>query len=751
MKFSNYQRAVNPNTINAQVRPVTDENAYGSGGKEWNALGAAIGQINKVAIKQRDDQDAADVMDARNKIMSSLTQNLYGEEGLFTTGVGENARGLTDRTTSLIRQTFEDTAKNYNGRVQYALKGNLSENINNFQRIAAMQEQREHNELLKNNFTNAVTQNNQLAALNYNVDGFATNMIQDNERLMAAYAKTNGWSGSMLQSERRKMITGLIGGAAQAAIAADDMDRADSMLTFWRKDMDQSTWNQLYATVRKRKDSMNTDKSVQDIIAKFTKADGTFDAAGAEKEAQRLYGLDAKRWVSGGGDVQKSNPQLWGIAQETAGILRRHGIEANPDFLYGQMMHESSRGTFSESVKNHNWAGLWGGASGKAYADDHEYAQDYANFYIKNPAYAKAVQAPTAEEFVNGIYDNGQGWMQDTDLASYTKDVDYFGNEGKTAATPDIGSVMTRNSDGVNLDQLTDLTKTKLAMLSQWTYDKYGFYLNATEGYADGTGHSQGSWHYSGQAVDVAQDELEDADTRHAVIAKAKELGLVPLDEYETKSENWTGGHVHFSDHGDALPAGTGGSGGGHWVSGYDKGKLDYVLQKIKAHQTDIDRTKAEQQKNLLDSLQQKIVDAGSAEAATSVVEEYKSQLPADSYIKLRNLKDSYYEVKKSGGGTGGSGGSGGSGNGSGSSGDGLSRGDRGWVNELNLKKTLAYQAMMNGRAYDDSVDDNNFEEYRQSLYKFMGSSAADADDIEWANNELEQLNNDYQKYMPES
>ena len=119
MKFSSYQRAVAPNVPNTPaVQAARDPMAYGGEGKQYSDMAAALGQVTKVATKQQDDQDAADVMDARNKIMTSLTEQLYGDNGLFVTAQGENAKGLTERTTQTIRKTFDDVLKNYDGRVR---------------------------------------------------------------------------------------------------------------------------------------------------------------------------------------------------------------------------------------------------------------------------------------------------------------------------------------------------------------------------------------------------------------------------------------------------------------------------------------------------------------------------------------------------------------------------------------------------------------------------------------------------------
>ena len=147
MKFSSYQPAVAPNVMRPPAVQVSgDVNAYGDvrAGAGLGQLAGAIGQVTAVLAKRQDDMDAASVMEARQKIMTSVTEQLYGQGGLFQTAQGENAKGLTERATDTIRKTFDDVAKNYNRRVQYALKGNLNENMANFQRIAASKEMQEY-------------------------------------------------------------------------------------------------------------------------------------------------------------------------------------------------------------------------------------------------------------------------------------------------------------------------------------------------------------------------------------------------------------------------------------------------------------------------------------------------------------------------------------------------------------------------------------------------------------------------------
>jgi len=106
--------------------------------------------------------------------------------------------------------------------------------------------------------------------------------------------------------------------------------------------------------------------------------------------------------------------------------------------------------------------------------------------------------------------------------------------------------------DGVDSDDETDLTKQKMNLLARDYYNQYGRRLWITS--MARSGDPDESWHNTGQAFDTASDTLEQsAEERQWLIQKGSEYGLTALDEYEHPSANATGGHVHFSDHGDAL------------------------------------------------------------------------------------------------------------------------------------------------------------------------------------------------------
>lgn len=307
MKFSSYTQAVQPNTINnAQVRAVTDPHAYGTGGKEWDALTGAIGQANKVATQIQEQNDTSDTMEARNKIMSSLTENLYGENGLFTTGVGENAKGLTSRTTDLIRKTFADETKNYNGRVQRALQGSLNENMANFQRIAASQEQHEYKDLQATNYASALSLNANNAGITWAVPNSLTSINNDSRRIITDRAKLQGWSGGQVQAEIRKALTQNVSQAVTSAITNENYDRASEILHYNRKDMEQGEYNRLLSAVKAKQETKNNFDTADNIFNQcWDPKTGHFDWTKADKLIEQNSYTHTGGSYSGDDDTDK--------------------------------------------------------------------------------------------------------------------------------------------------------------------------------------------------------------------------------------------------------------------------------------------------------------------------------------------------------------------------------------------------------------------------------------------------------------
>lgn len=301
MKFTTYQQAVEPNVMKPPaVRRTGDVNAYGAGGEGYGKMAAALGQVNKVLAQEQEDRDTADVMKARNEIMTSLTEQLYGENGLFVTGVGENAKGLIERTTAAIHKTYDEISKKYNGRVRFALQGNLNENMSNFQRIAASKEMAEQKAVEKATFDANLSTNAQQAALTWNVNGAPTMYVQNGDTLLLAYAKKEGWSGAQLGKERQSMVTNIAAAAAGAAVESEDYARADEILSRFRNEMDQDTYWKIARIVKKEQDAKDMDREVTRILGDGGVWDGkTFNLARARELVDEVYGEGATKEAGG--------------------------------------------------------------------------------------------------------------------------------------------------------------------------------------------------------------------------------------------------------------------------------------------------------------------------------------------------------------------------------------------------------------------------------------------------------------------
>ncbi|WP_182405936.1 LPD38 domain-containing protein [Mitsuokella multacida] len=110
-------------------------------------------------------------------------------------------------------------------------------------------------------------------------------------------------------------------------------------------------------------------------------------------------------------------------------------------------------------------------------------------------------------------------------------------------------------SDEVSSTNVTPLTDQKMRLLDSAYYNKYGQHLYITS--MKRNGNPDESWHNSGQAFDTADDNLaNNKEARDWLVSEGEKLGLTPLDEYENPSAHATGGHIHFSDHGDPIPEG---------------------------------------------------------------------------------------------------------------------------------------------------------------------------------------------------
>lgn len=642
MKFSSYQPVVNPNTINPPaVQAPKDLEVYGTGGKEWTALAGAVGQATKVFAQKQDDEDAADVMDARNRIMTSLNEQLYGEQGLMTLGVGKNAKGLTDRVTQAIQDTSAEIAKDYNPRVRYALKSTLNDNMLNYQRIATGQENRERESTEQADYQAALNINTQNAGMTWDVTNALTNYENDTRRIILAYGAKRGWTGEQIQSELMGAITKQVASAATAAITAGNYDRAAQILQVNRGKMDQNVYNQLYGSVKQKQDVAKTYTTADDIVNQcWDPTTGRFDW----NKANELIKQNSYRNVGGQGTPGTSSKESFFAAiegQESGG----DSTAVSPAGAVGiyQIMPDnwpswSKEAGYEGADPNDEAAqravgkyklGQYYDQYGPAGAMVAWYAgEENAKRYVKGettdiwgrPWDAPQSNGPSIQGYVDSVMSKLPAGEQNAGGGSggidISKKVYYTVKPGKEGEVTNLG-----HSTWAKLNALAALYEQ--AFGQQDDYEP--FYVTAG---GSTKGHNPGSKHYENRAFDIAMDSLARHPERLQWLQEhAADVGLKPLNEYAGYgNEQWADGdNFHFSDDGgdfdeNAYMGGsTGTAASGETI--YDPTMEKSLRSAVEAALQDRTQAYKQDKQNHFDDVEHAVDTAGSFSAAKALVE----------------------------------------------------------------------------------------------------------------------------------
>nr|DAH78995.1 MAG TPA: hypothetical protein [Caudoviricetes sp.] len=642
MKFSSYQPVVNPNTINPPaVQAPKDLEVYGTGGKEWTALAGAVGQATKVFAQKQDDEDAADVMDARNRIMTSLTEQLYGEQGLMTLGVGKNAKGLTDRVTQAIQDTSAEIAKDYNPRVRYALKSTLNDNMLNYQRIATGQENRERENTEQADYQAALNINTQNAGMTWDVTNALTNYENDTRRIILAYGAKRGWTGEQIQSELMGAITKQVASAATAAITAGNYERAAQILQVNRGKMDQNVYNQLYGSVKQKQDVAKTYTTADDIVNQcWDPTTGRFDW----NKANELIKQNSYRNVGGQGTPGTSSKEAFFAAiegQESGG----DSTAVSPAGAVGiyQIMPDNwpswSKEAGYEGADSNDEAaqravgkyklGQYYDKYGPAGAMVAWYAgEENAKRYVKGettdiwgrPWDAPQSNGPSIQGYVDSVMSKLPAGEQNAGGGSggidISKKVYYTVKPGKEGEVTNLG-----HSTWAKLNALAALYEQ--AFGQQDDYEP--FYVTAG---GSTKGHNPGSKHYENRAFDIAMDSLARHPERLQWLQEhAADVGLKPLNEYAGYgNEQWADGdNFHFSDDGGDfdenayMGGGTGTAASGETM--YDPTMEKSLRSAVEAALQDRTQAYKQDKQNHFDDVEHAVDTAGSFSAAKALVE----------------------------------------------------------------------------------------------------------------------------------
>lgn len=658
MKFTTYQAAVEPNTMHPPaVRVSSDVNAYGSGGEEYGKLGAAIGQVNKVLAQRRDDLDAADVMKARNEIMTSLTQQLYGENGLFVTGVGENAKGLMGRTTDAINQTYDDVSKNYNDRVKYALKGNLNENMANFQRIAASKEMAQGNEVRKETFAANMDNSNSLAGLNYNNPDFLEAQMRGDVVLINARAQQEGWTGAQREAAIREHKTKYFTTAAGAAMSANDPMLASTILEKHRSEISPDAYWGVMGKVKAQNEQDNMVKTVDDILErhKIKNPDGTFsyDMEGAYAE---IDGLSRKVKRRGGGsylDTGHGDMDKW-LGQSA----KKYNLDLT--LLHKVAQHESHYN--GAAVSNAGALGVMQLMPGTAEGlgvdpyDDQQNIDGGAKYlkqcldasngdvhealarYNGGPNYYKSAEAQryadeVLAEQVNGTMAEGGGaatYNLPTQGADIDEQVNHLKPAWRSEALPAIGGI------------LNEMGLADGAAISSGARSREH---NREVGGAEHSHHIDDG--DGGDAVDIVLPDGTTPAQAEEVRRRFEATGAFGEVLYHTVGSGW---HLHLGEYKGGL------MGGDEDVDvPYTEAEKERLRRFADARNTDNEKFKQARTKANFDNTMTRIDQSSDYTSAVLAID--NSGLPLDKKQNLMSMAAHKFGITASGGARGGSGG----------------------------------------------------------------------------------------------
>ena len=196
---------------------------------------------------------------------------------MLTNGIGENAKGLENRVTDTVQKTFDSISKNYNIRVQRALRGNLSENMGNFQRIAAQQEGREYRKQKDSHYGLSIDNSANMAMLNYQDENLLDSTISDALRIADWRAKDMGYSEQQRLQERRNVLTAVAGAAINKAIEDSDLETASIYNDRYGQYMNQKDVMKFQKVLRQEKRLVEEKNEIDDLVKTTLTASGEPD------------------------------------------------------------------------------------------------------------------------------------------------------------------------------------------------------------------------------------------------------------------------------------------------------------------------------------------------------------------------------------------------------------------------------------------------------------------------------------------
>lgn len=673
MKFTQNTPVVSPRGIgNVAVRNQPISTDHIAGGKIYDAYVSGMSQVMKFAQQQQDDMDAADHMERRNIIMGNITKRLYGEDGLLTNGIGENAKGLTDRVQQVVKEEFDNGMKGANDRVRRSMAGTFNENMGNYQRIAAQQEGREFKKQKDSQYGITINNGANMSMLNYQDADIVDHTINDLMNIVDYRAKDQGFSETQRQQERRRVLTVIASGAMQAAIDNGELDTASIYADRYGKYMEQGELMKYQKVLRQETRLKDEKNEIEELTKKFVTASGEPDWNRIEQEIKTR--AKQTKVVGGGSGAYSGDAQTDALIQKYANkynlpvdlFAALGSVESN--FNQGAVSGVGAKGMYQLTADTAASLGvdpdtLEGNIEGGA-----KYLRQMLDMFGGN------------EDLAIAAYNAGPGAVKDAgnQIPNYAETQNHVkkvrerrGKYKGTGGNVNIDSAV--NKAMGDIDKSVPLPEGRngcahaanyiAAYYDPWSkkqIEKGGRHMSYVPQLVEDARQADGPGVIDfdetklrkGNMI-VYKDPKDPEGMNHVVVY----MGNGPGDyRYVGNSSEANGGAGGIIDNGQdyremsgmhpqyIIKTGGNVGTGGHTINAHDSGYEDRMIKRMEAARADWNRRKKDEASNRLQGYQAQIQQAGSAANALSILERIKnSEQDPNVYSAAIQTARTYY------------------------------------------------------------------------------------------------------------
>lgn len=273
-----YQRGIGEQDPAVVRRPMNaTPDAYGAGvGKALEGAGEAAHQV---AMKEKQKDDLAAVIDATNGMTSEMLNFFSGPDGLLSRQ-GVNAQGITQQGEKFMREVAGKYRQKLSPDQRAAFDSHMKLNSLNYLRDVATHERHQKN---------AVNQDASRAGLELSMKGAAANydspkaffgFLTKGEQILKAHAVEYGLPPEKATLARSNFITGSFIGAVQQARDDGYLDKAFNLLEIGKNaGMDQAEYTKLKKTLTQTQHANEDNLAAENIVKQAMRPDGTVDQA----------------------------------------------------------------------------------------------------------------------------------------------------------------------------------------------------------------------------------------------------------------------------------------------------------------------------------------------------------------------------------------------------------------------------------------------------------------------------------------